>query len=72
MPGIDVYRVFNEIQKLPQCHGIPFVFLTAMSERKSHRHGMTLGADDFITKPFSERAIVAVIEARIRRQKPLR
>ena len=72
MPGMDGYQVFDEIQKLPQCHGIPFVFLTAMTDRESQRHGMTLGADDFITKPFAEREILAVIEARIRRQKPLR
>ena len=72
MPGMDGYQVFDVIQKLPQCHGIPFVFLTAMTDRESQRHGMTLGADDFITKPFAEREILAVIEARIRRQKPLR
>jgi two-component system sensor histidine kinase/response regulator len=72
LPGMDGYQVFDEIQKLPQCHGIPFVFLTAMTDRESQRHGMTLGADDFITKPFAEREILAVIEARIRRQKPQR
>jgi CheY-like chemotaxis protein len=72
LPGMDGYQVFAEIQKLPQCHGIPFVFLTAMVDRESQRHGMTLGADDFITKPFTEREIFAAIEARVRRQKPLR
>jgi two-component system sensor histidine kinase/response regulator len=72
MPGMDGYQVFEEIQKLPQCRGIPFVFLTAKADRAAQRHGMTLGADDFVTKPFTEQEIFAVIEARIRRQKPLR
>ena len=72
LPGMDGYQVFAAIQKLPQCQGVPFVFLTAMTDRASQRHGMTLGADDFITKPFVEREILAVIEARVRRQKPLR
>ena len=72
MPGMDGYQVFEEIQKLPQCRGIPFVFLTAKADRAAQRHGMTLGADDFVTKPFTEQEIFAVIDARIRRQKPLR
>lgn len=72
MPGMDGFQVLGEIQKLPHCRSIPFVFLTAMTDRKFQRHGMTLGADDFITKPYAEAEIVAAIEARIRRQQPLR
>ena len=72
MPGQDGGRVFDGFQKLPQRHGIPGVAWTAMTEREVQRTGRTLGVEDFITKPSAEREILAVIKARIRRQKPLR
>jgi len=72
LPGLDGYQVITEVQKLPQCRDIPFIFLTARAEREDQRRGMALGADDYITKPFSERDIVDAINARVRRQQPLR
>lgn len=72
MPGMDGFQTIEEIQKLPACRSVPFVFLTAMSDREAQRRGMTLGADDFITKPFIEQEILDAIEARFRRQQPLR
>lgn len=72
LPGIDGYQVIAEVQKLPQCREVPFIFLTARAEREDQRRGMALGADDYITKPFTERDIVDAIAARVRRQQPLR
>ena len=72
MPRMDGYQTIEEIQKLPQCRDIPFIFLTAVSDRASQRRGMELGAADFITKPFAEREIVNAIAASVRRQQPLR
>jgi CheY-like chemotaxis protein len=72
MPGMDGYEVISAIQKLPQCSDIPFIFLTAKAGRDEQRRGMGLGADDYITKPFTERDIVEAIGARFRRQQPLR
>ncbi|HEY0864992.1 MAG TPA: response regulator [Lacunisphaera sp.] len=72
LPGLDGYQVIAEVQKLPQCRDIPFIFLTARAEREDQRRGMALGADDYITKPFTERDIVDAINARVRRQQPLR
>ena len=72
MPGMDGYEVIAAIQKLPQCRDIPFIFLTARAGRDDQRRGMALGADDYITKPFTERDIVEAIAARFRRQQPLR
>jgi CheY-like chemotaxis protein len=72
MPGMDGYEVIAAIQKLPQCRDIPFIFLTARAGRGDQRRGMALGADDYITKPFTERDIVEAIAARVRRQQPLR
>lgn len=53
MPGIDGYEVFSRLQANYSTSQIPFVFLTSKSEKEDIRHGMNLGADDYITKPFS-------------------
>lgn len=72
MPGMDGYAVMAALQQHPHCRDIPFIFLTALADRAAQRRGMTLGADDYITKPFTEREILDAIAARIRRQRPLR
>ncbi|MBI5381659.1 MAG: response regulator [Opitutae bacterium] len=72
LPRLDGYSVITAIQRLPQCRDVPFIFLTGRAERNEQRRGMTLGADDYITKPFTEKEILEAIEARVRRQRPLR
>lgn len=72
LPGKDGYEVLAEIRALPVGRETPFIFLTARADRSDQRHGMALGADDYITKPFSEKDILDTIRARIRRQQPLR
>ena len=72
MPEMDGYAVIESIRGLPSCRDIPFIFLTARASRDDQRRGMALGADDYITKPFTEDEIIDAIEARVRRQKPLR
>lgn len=72
LPDGDGYAVLDSVQKRPECRDIPFVFLTARVDRSDQRHGMSLGADDYITKPFTERDILDSIRARINRQLPLR
>lgn len=72
MPSMGGYEVLTNIRQLPRCQDIPFVFLTARANRADQRYGMSLGADDYITKPFSERDILDAIAARTRRQQPLR
>jgi len=72
MPGLDGYQVLEALQKTPDLRDIPFVFLTALSDRASQRHGMELGASDFVTKPFTEKEITTLIATISRRQQPLR
>ncbi len=72
MPKMDGYQTITEIQKRPPCRDIPFIFLTAMGDRAAQRRGMAMGADDYITKPFTERELLEAIAARINRQRPLR
>ena len=72
MPEMDGYEVVAVLHQDPLTRDIPFIFLTALADRQSHRRGMNLGADDFITKPFSSTDILEAIAARVHRQKPLR
>jgi two-component system sensor histidine kinase/response regulator len=68
MPELDGYSVLAEIRQLPGMASTPFIFLTARTDRSFMRHGMELGADDYLTKPFSTAELVAAIMARLERQ----
>ncbi len=68
MPGLDGYSVLQELQDDPTTSRIPFVFLTAKSDRTQLRYGMELGADDYITKPFTRDELMAAISTRIAKQ----
>lgn len=72
LPGLDGYQVISNIRVQPDTSDIPFIFLTARADRADQRQGMSLGADDYITKPFSEKELLDAIAARINRQRPLR
>jgi CRP-like cAMP-binding protein len=54
MPVLDGYGVLHIFNQNPQLAGVPFIFLTAKTERADLRRGMELGADDYLTKPFDE------------------
>src|SRR5690606_6976212 len=65
MPELDGYGVLEQLAKDDQTKHIPFIFLSAKTERQDVRKGMNLGADDYITKPFSEDELVSAIESRL-------
>ncbi|MBU2920415.1 response regulator [Winogradskyella psychrotolerans] len=65
MPILDGYAVLEGLSKQDSTKFIPFIFLSAKTERGDVRKGMNLGADDYITKPFSEDEILSAIESRI-------
>ena len=67
MPELDGYGVLNILNKQPQTASIPFIFLTAKAEQEDFRKGMTLGADDYLTKPFDETDLLTAIENRLRK-----
>src|SRR5690554_4269581 len=54
MPELDGYGVLYYLSKIPETRAIPFIFLSAKTERQDLRKGMNLGADDYVTKPFEE------------------
>lgn len=65
MPGKSGFDVFNEIKNKEETQNIPFIFLTAKSEYTDIRFGMSLGADDYILKPFKARDLLRSIELRL-------
>ena len=69
MPVLDGYGVFQIISKNPDLQHIPFIFLSAKSERNDLRKGMEMGADDYITKPFSDSELINAIRARLEKVK---
>jgi CRP-like cAMP-binding protein/CheY-like chemotaxis protein len=67
MPELDGYGVLYILGKDPETSTIPFIFLTAKSEKSDRRKGMSLGADDYLTKPFEEMDLLNAIEGRLKR-----
>lgn len=67
MPVLDGYGVLHLLQKNPQVEDTPFIFLTAKSERGDFRKGMEMGADDYITKPFSGTDLLNAVESRLKK-----
>lgn len=67
MPGIDGYGVLHVLHKDPKTENIPFIFLTSKSERSDFRAAMELGADDYITKPFTGNELLNAIESRFKK-----
>lgn len=65
MPELDGYGALEALSKSKATKHIPFVFLSAKTERSDVRKGMNLGADDYITKPFTEDDIISAIESRL-------
>ena len=69
MPGMDGYTVKNKLGSIPDTAAIPFIFLTALSEKEDFRKGMDSGADDYITKPFTRNTLLHVMQTRLEKRK---
>ncbi len=67
MPELDGFGVLNLLSDNARTAGIPFVFITARTDAEDVRHGMNLGADDYITKPFYKDELLQVIRTRLRK-----
>ena len=68
LPGIDGLEVCRTLRAEPRTAGIPIVMLTAKSEESDVVAGLELGADDYLTKPFSPRVLVSHLRAVLRRR----
>jgi CRP/FNR family transcriptional regulator, polysaccharide utilization system transcription regulator len=72
MPELDGYGVLHLLSRHASTADIPFIFLTAKAEKEDFRRGMSLGADDYVTKPFDDVALLQTIEARLAKSARLR
>lgn len=72
MPELDGYGVLHILSRDRRTADIPFIFLSAKAEKDDFRKGMSLGADDYITKPFDDMALLATIEGRLKKSERLR
>ena len=67
MPVLDGYGLLHLVTKNESLKSIPFIFLTAKTERGDFRKGMEMGADDYITKPFTDLELLNAIESRLQK-----
>ncbi|MGB7339644.1 MAG: response regulator [Phototrophicaceae bacterium] len=67
MPNMDGYEVLAHVRNTDQISSLPFIFLTARADRSFVRHGMELGADDYLTKPFTRKELLSAIDSRLAR-----
>ena len=67
LPGIDGLEVCRHLKRHPRTAALPIIMLTAKSDEIDRVIGLELGADDYMTKPFSQRELVARIKAVLRR-----
>ncbi|MGB8699620.1 MAG: response regulator, partial [Thermosynechococcaceae cyanobacterium] len=69
MPELCGYDVLTMLRKNPETALIPFIFLTAKVEMTNIRQGMNLGADDYLTKPFTRVELLQTIKTRLSKHK---
>ena len=67
LPGISGDEVLSRLKDDPETQGVPVLVLTAKKEREERIAGLELGADDYLTKPFSPRELVLRVQAILRR-----
>lgn len=72
MPEMDGYGVLFALSKDPELVRIPFIFLTAKSDRSDFRRGMNMGADDYIAKPFNDIELLDAVESRLKKSEAQR
>jgi two-component system phosphate regulon response regulator PhoB len=67
LPGISGIELARQLKKKTQTQQIPIIILTARGEEEDKIRGLEVGADDYVTKPFSPRELIARIKAVLRR-----
>ncbi len=71
MPKMDGRTLLGTLKEDPESASIPFIFLTGNAAKSDMRQGMLLGADDYLTKPFTSVELITAIETRLTRKKSL-
>lgn len=71
MPKVDGYATLTSLRDEEATSTIPFIFLSGAAEKIDMRRGMELGADDYLTKPFTHKELMAAVNARLDKQAEL-
>ena len=68
LPKVDGYEVLSQLRQAATTATIPFVFITAKVEKAARRQGMSLGADDYLAKPFTVEELLETVSVRLQKQ----
>lgn len=71
MPKMDGFEVLRTLRMYPETAEIPFIFLTARATHADMRKGMTIGADDYLTKPFTMDELLSAVKTRLQRHQDI-
>jgi two-component system sensor histidine kinase/response regulator len=71
MPGMSGFDVLSALRQDPTTAVVPFIFLTAKTGKEELRQGMDLGADDYLTKPFTASELIRAVQVRLQKQAAL-
>src|SRR5262245_51321082 len=72
MQKVDGYGTLSSLRDNPVTASIPFILMTGLADHAGMRHGMELGADDYLPKPFTIDALYAAVDARLKKAHALR
>src|SRR5882724_536450 len=72
MEKMDGYEALSSLRNEPATLAIPFILMTGLADNAGMRHGMELGADDYLPKPFTIDALYAAVEARLKKVQAVR
>src|SRR5436853_578311 len=72
MEKVDGYSTLSSLRNQPTTAAIPFILMTGLADSAGMRHGMELGADDYLPKPFSIDALYAAVETRLKKAQTVR
>jgi two-component system, sensor histidine kinase and response regulator len=72
MDKVNGYATLSSLRDQPTTASIPFILMTGLADNAGMRHGMELGADDYLPKPFTIDALYAAVEARLKKTQTLR
>lgn len=72
MEKMDGYLTLSSLRNEPVTAAIPFILMTGLADNAGMRHGMELGADDYLPKPFTIDGLYAAVDARLRKAQTVR
>src|SRR5271169_1156105 len=72
MEKVDGYLTLSSLRNEPATASVPFILMTGLADHAGMRHGMELGADDYLPKPFTIEALYAAVDARLKKAQAVR